>query len=172
MGQYEVNYKERMMGIIKPQLAKDRHKFDEWITKTSSEWQREACVQLSRYLNSECDYGISMDTTDECWKNLKIRAFKNTYYDECDEAREGLIGVVCFQEDQEFSNLEGVHTVLAFCWVHPFYRNKGLLKREWKNFTAKFGDFLISNERSKAMKSFLDFVGYDDEAMLRKFSSS
>lgn len=45
---------------------------------------------------------------------------------------------------------------LEWVWLHPYYRNQGLLSGAWKAFQKKYGkDFLIEPPISKAMACFI-----------------
>ncbi len=44
---------------------------------------------------------------------------------------------------------------LDWVWIHPFFRNRGLLKKAWKEFEHRFGAFTVSPPWSPSMKAFL-----------------
>ncbi|QOG12600.1 hypothetical protein [Arcobacter sp. FWKO B] len=48
--------------------------------------------------------------------------------------------------------------VLKWIWLHPFFRNRGNLKKNWKKLEEKFGDFLIESPISNDMNSFLENI--------------
>ena len=145
----------RIKNIIRPQKSKIGEEFDEWITIDSDKWQKQCTVQIRRYQALECNDGFSMDTTDDCWRNVEIFPFFDEFYDENrHEFRQWLIGAACF------SKIEDNVVELDFCWIHPFERGKGLLKRNWETFEQKFGKFYVSYPRSKAMEGFLKSIGY------------
>ena len=49
---------------------------------------------------------------------------------------------------------------LEWVWIHPFFRNRGLLEQLWPHLEKRFAPFHISGPRSTAMKGFLKRVGY------------
>ncbi|MFT6779780.1 MAG: hypothetical protein ACJAV1_003724 [Paraglaciecola sp.] len=141
--------------IIRPQPANIGLCFDEWIDIDSDLWQKECTEQIRRYQSIECSDGFSMDTSDECWKNLQVFPFTSDLFDEelC-ETRQYLVGAV------GFIKYKNDIVVLEFCWLHPFWRNRGLLKKSWCEFSYHFGEFYISKPRTKTMQSLLDSVSY------------
>lgn len=145
-----INYRDAVSSkIIRPQKAKVGKTFDAWITQESPVWQRRCVVQLRRYLYLECDYGMFFDDSFECWKSLEVFPFLDQFFDESrHESRQWMIGAVCFSRDTKPHLLE-------FCWLHPFWRNQGLLRRAWPEFEKRFGNFEIEPPISGAMSGFL-----------------
>ena len=140
--------------IIRPQKAKVGCKYDKWVTKRSPKWQRECFVQLRRYLGMEYPYGMKMDTSDDCWEYTEILSLTDEFYDEKrSEPRQWLIGAVAFENEPSSALLE-------FCWIHPFWRNKKILKNNWHLLQERFGSFLILGPCSKGMEGFLKSVGH------------
>ena len=157
------NYDRVNLGMIEPQLARKGRFFEKWVTVLSPEWQREACVQIRRYQSRECDDGMLMDTSVSCWKNTEVRTVCQRFYDNNQTCRQGLVGAVAFERDVMFE--DGIQRpMLQFCWLHPFYRGKGKLKRLWPEFEPRFGSFVVSEPRSHAMTRFLLSIGYIEPA--------
>lgn len=50
---------------------------------------------------------------------------------------------------------KGENWVLCWVWLHPYFRNKRILSRQWKIFYSKFGDFYIEAPISFSMQAFL-----------------
>ncbi|MEX3625392.1 hypothetical protein [Viridibacillus arvi] len=44
---------------------------------------------------------------------------------------------------------------MGWVWIHPFERNKGILKREWENLTKLFPNFVVQGPLSNSMDNFL-----------------
>ncbi len=129
----------RIKNIIRPQVS--RKPFPVWCDDKSPAWVRRPIVQLRRYLAAECGYGFSWDTSDEGWKNTQIRTFSDN------DQHHWLIGYAAFDtEDTPY---------LSSVWIHPFYRNRGILKGAWKELVARFGDFDVDLP-NKAMLAFLE----------------
>ena len=138
-----------ILKIVRPQKAIVGKTFDDWITQGSPIWQRRSVVQIRRYLHLECEYGMSFDESCECWKSLTVFPFLDEFFDNSrHELRQWMIGAVCFSDDTDLPLLE-------FCWLHPFWRNQGLLRRAWPQFEERFGKFEIERPISKAMSGFL-----------------
>ena len=65
-----------------------------------------------------------------------------------------IFGACCFskysfKEDKDYWALEWI-------WLHPFFRNRGNLKKYWAYLEKNFGDFIIMEPVSNDMKAFLD----------------
>lgn len=143
--------------IIQPLSSGDERRFCEWIDINSSEWQKECAIQIRRYLSLEMGggpYGVNMDTSDECWDNLKVYTFTDELFDdELEETVEHLVGAVFF-------NIFPTYILLASCWIHPFYRHRGRLKRACSDFECAFecdfNEIKIEKPISPAMSVFLE----------------
>ena len=44
---------------------------------------------------------------------------------------------------------------LDWVWIHPFARNRGTLKENWKELQGRFGQFEVSEPLSAQMSAFL-----------------
>ena len=156
----------RVRHIIRPQAAKHNLLFDEWIDVDSDEWQKSCIVQIRRYQSMECEDGFKMDTSDECWENLQVFPFTSDLYDEeLEDCRQYVVGAV------GFSKYENNIVELDFCWIHPFWRQRGLLKSYWDDFLLEFGDFYVSHPRTRAMQGFLDSMSYSEKKPNKAFKS-
>ena len=56
-------------------------------------------------------------------------------------------GCLFRQENEEWT--------LCWIWLHPFFRNRGELSTEWKEFKKKYGSFKIQEPLSAQMERFL-----------------
>lgn len=142
---YEATFKN----IIRPQKPRQGSTFDKWVTKNSAIWQRKHFVQIRRYQHLECRDGMSMDTTDECWEDVVAYSFLSDFYDDNNNELNCLVGAAGFTKNE-------YGTTLEFCWIHPFFRGKGLLKNAWPKFIDYFGEFHVGEPHSHAMKGFLN----------------
>jgi hypothetical protein len=136
--------------ILRPQCAPRGKKYDEWITSSSSRWQRIAVVQLSRYLSLETGYRQDFDENVETWNTNKIETYSITedILSKDGEERNALIGILTFLNS-------GPKPVLYHCYIHPFFRSKGLMDSAWDLVKAKTPHFDIEPPLSNAMKRFL-----------------
>ena len=128
---------------IRPLKALSNKNFDQWVTSMSPKWQRKHIVMIRRYQKYECNDGGSMNTSNELWRGIQAFTFTDKYFDRKKGTyREWLIGSACFKRYEY-----GVR--LDFCWLHPFWRNKGLLKKTWPQFIERFGNFYLSRPISR-----------------------
>jgi hypothetical protein len=67
------------------------------------------------------------------------------------------VGAACFRW-RDYTNYKG--WALQWCWLHPYFRNKGILQRSWDSFVKTHGNFVIEGPYSKAMQAFMIKVGY------------
>lgn len=143
--------------MICPVPAKKGRYFDKEITINSPMWQKEACVQIRRYLAMDNDYGMSWDTSDGGWNNvIAIPFIKTNFSMDGGNGREVMIGCAAFEQRHDKSSLE-------FIWIHPFFRNTGLVKDSYKNWLDRFGEFHISHPISHAMLGIIRQQGTDKQ---------
>ena len=64
-----------------------------------------------------------------------------------------VFGACEFDTDKASSN--GDDRYLAWIWLHPYYRQRGLLAGAWPYFKGRFGDFGIERPLSSGMRAFL-----------------
>lgn len=141
---------------IRALKAKSGFRFDKCITMKSPTWQKNSMVQIRRYLGLECNYGCNMDASDHCWDGVEVYPVIEGFYDnKKQEWRERAVCGVCM------STSFGC-VVLEFCWIHPFYRNQGKLKKLWPELEAKYGWFYVMPTVTKTMQAFLKSVGYEE----------
>ena len=75
------------------------------------------------------------------------------------------VGGCCFRY-REYSNAPP-GWALCWIWLHPYYRQRGILSKNWKLFQQEFGqNFDVEPPFSKAMASFLSKVGYETDERL------
>ncbi|MES2671359.1 MAG: hypothetical protein V4673_13210 [Pseudomonadota bacterium] len=153
----EFGYEEaRTEKIIRPQKPRSGFEFDLWVTKKSAHWQRKHFVQIRRYQAIECNDGMFMTTSDDCWRDFVAYSFLEDYYDKkTDSLKCWLVGTAGFTDND-------TEKVLEYCWIHPFWRGRGLLRRAWPKFSERFGPFHVSHPHSSAMRGFLTSVGYQE----------
>lgn len=149
-----LDFKEAaQMKILRPQTAAKGRSFDSWITSESSEWQRLAVVQLTRYLSLEANYKQDLIEHVTAWEESRTTVFPITEIVTCRMGidRQALIGIVTF-------NQLGVNPVLYHCYLHPFFRGKGFMKRAWTKIQLRYPRFEVEEPLTRAMKGFLSSV--------------
>ncbi len=62
-----------------------------------------------------------------------------------------LFNLMKFTEDNN-------HWALEWIWIHPFFRNRGKLKKNWQFLENSFGNFIIKTPISNDMRAFLDNI--------------
>ena len=127
-----------LLKIIRPQTAAKGNAFDAWITATSPEWQRVAVVQLTRYLSLETKYRQDLEEHAAPWVQNKTAAFAITddVVNKDGQERQALIGTMTFHQFHQ-------NPVLYHCYLHPFYRGKGLLENAWREARIRYPAFEI-----------------------------
>ena len=144
---FEFGQKEaRLSGLIRRYKPPKNSHFDMWVSAQSARWQRKYFVQIRRYQALECDDGMLMDRSDACWHNFTGFSFLDLG---------DLVGAAGFSKD-------GENVTLQYCWLHPFSRGRGHLKRSWPLFVSRFGQFRVSKPRTQAMQGFLQSVQHTD----------
>jgi len=145
-------HQEALSGLIRPIPAPRGMSYDDIITVKSPAWQKHACVAIRRYQSKECKDGMSWDTSDAGWENVKVHPLTEflTLVDKT-EVRQCLIGQVTMVQDA--NDVSSLSTV----WVHPFYRRKGLLSGIWHSLRNVYGDFHVE-EPNDDMKAFMRSV--------------
>jgi hypothetical protein len=63
------------------------------------------------------------------------------------------VGACCFRW-REYDDLEP-RWAAQWMWLHPYFRNKGILSRAWDTFHNLYGDFYSEGPFSPAMNAFL-----------------
>jgi hypothetical protein len=72
----EFGYEEaRIEKIIRRQKPRLGSEFDLWATRKSPHWQRKHFVQIRRYQAMESGDGMSMSTSDDCWRDFVAYSF-------------------------------------------------------------------------------------------------
>lgn len=79
-------------------------------------------------------------------------------------------GACCFQK-RIFPHMSGMELdSLQWIWLHPYFRNRKILRGIWSELRAAHGDFFLEHPLSPAMKAF--FLKYaQDSAWYRAIES-
>lgn len=116
--------------------------------------ERQALEQFARYFKSEMHYDNVQYYANEHDRNCVGFLFTSSALDMCTDDHKSMptrcLGGCCFRKTRDT-------WVLCWVWIHPFDRNKGLLKKCWKYyFLETFGDFAVEAPLSPSMESFLE----------------
>lgn len=125
-------YKKRALWKVRPdstiRLRKEVKRFSEYF------W-REQCAGLQFDLDDTTDYTayllVSELATEPVWS-----------------------GACCFRP-LSYVDVGSCVQTLGWVWVHPFYRNEGLLASNWDELRKVHGDFFVAPPHSAAMRNFL-----------------
>lgn len=132
-----VLHKRRQVGpgrfLVAPQNPVTHHKLVE---------------KFARYFNRETRWGLLYNAVENEADTQRREAwlFINDSYEPC--------GACCFRKRTYKSGAQRWH--LHWIWLHPYERNKGLLKRALPAFTARYGEWVVEGPYSRTMQLFMD----------------
>lgn len=115
--------------------------------------------KLAKYFKEELNYDfVPFCPYGDLREDYKALLFTEQAYDEfaTDPMPYRIYGA-CNFGIQKFTK-EPDHWVLKWIWFHPFFRNRGNLKKNWNKLEEKFGNFLIESPISNDMNSFLENI--------------
>jgi hypothetical protein len=122
------------------------------VTNISVSSEKKALEQFANYFKKEMHYDNVQYDADSHHKNTVGFLFTENAMDACTEQHTEMptrcVGGGAFQ------NVSG-EWVLCWIWFHPFFRDKGLLSRQWEALCLQFGEFAIETPVSPSMKGFL-----------------
>lgn len=114
---------------------------------------KNALELIAMYFQREFRYThlqyAASDSNDDCIGVLFSKPASDLVVLESDYPNR-IIGGACFRVSHE-GNYK-----LDWIWFHPYERNQGNLKRNWKEFKEKFGKFVLTKPISASMKAFLE----------------
>lgn len=132
--------------------ANGRHE----VNKNSDFEIRSALEKFARYFKAEFRYDNLQYSADEHDEDCICFLFTESAMDVCTEKHTQMptrcFGGVCFRKTQSDN---GEKWILYWVWLHPFFRNRGILSKHWKHFRTQFCDFIVEPPLSSAMQSFL-----------------
>jgi len=118
---------------------------------------RNALERFARYFKAEFHYDNVQYFADEhnndCIGFLFTESALDIVTYEHEQMPTRCSGGCCFRKEKWE---DGYKWVLYWVWLHPFFRNKGVLSKHWKYFQEHFGDFIVWPPISKTMQSFID----------------
>jgi len=142
-----------------PQIA------EKYVTRSSPKRIKEAVFKIAKYFRREGNYDFTQFNLEDK-EDYQVYLFKREYFNgrTGDEGSE-IFGCACFRwrENEEFS----ARWSMQWVWLHPYFRNQGLLKNVWPEFIEKFGaNFFIETPYSRAMLEFLKVHASDEQLAL------
>jgi hypothetical protein len=133
--------------------------FDNVVTidRNSDSFLRDEFLKIENYFNKEFDYGCIPN------KNCTALLFTEQAYDvyKHPPMPYRIYGACAFEKIT--TKQDGDHWILGWIWLHPFFRNRGNIKKHWPVLEKRFGNFFIKSPVSNSMLSFLKFVDPDSK---------
>ncbi len=119
----------------------------------------EEVYTIAKYFKEELNYdSIPFNPFGQLFEEYKVLLFTE---EALDVYRKGpmphriyggcLFSKMKFKEDNDYWALEWI-------WFHPFFRNRGNLKKNWIQLEKSFGNFIIKKPISNDMKAFLENI--------------
>jgi hypothetical protein len=106
---------------------------------------RREVEKFGYYFRREFDYAIQFEASE-----------MGPYSAYIFSSHEGFlwVGACCFRKCI-FPDLDGMELdSLQWAWLHPYFRNRGILRSHWTALKAEHGDFFLEHPLSPAMRSF------------------
>lgn len=127
------------------------------VDKQSEKELFEEVYKLAKYFKEELNYDfVPFCPYGDLREEYKALLFTEEAPDKfIEEPMPYRIYGACSFAIQKFTE-EPDRWVLKWIWLHPFFRNRGNLKKNWNKLEEKFGNFLIESPISNDMKSFLE----------------
>ncbi|MCY9877334.1 hypothetical protein OTK59_12285 [Vibrio natriegens] len=123
------------------------------VTPDSNYEEKQALEKFAVYFKNEMHYDFVQYEADAHKENCIGYLFTENAMDVCTENHTEMptrcVGGCLFSKVSDT-------WVLCWVWLHPYFRNKGLLSSAWKTLYNEFGEFSIETPLSPAMKSFLN----------------
>jgi hypothetical protein len=144
----------REMDYLKKMSSQDRLDLDDdlridRIDHNSLKSARLAVEVIAKYFRREFEYDFPQYEANEI-TNIRDRIYLMTL----NRYSYWLgVGAVCFRWRQWTNAPHGL--ALAWLWINPFLRRKGILSVYWDAFRKLHGDFLMEPPLSPAMKAFV-----------------
>jgi hypothetical protein len=105
--------------------------------------------RLAHFFKREFSYdALQFDKTDKSPYTAYLFPNEENHYPHV------WVGACCFRT-REYSDLGQKVEALQWIWIHPYYRNKGMLKEWWSTLRQNHKDFIVEPPLSPSMKQFL-----------------
>jgi hypothetical protein len=114
---------------------------------------RRAVETLARYFQREFCYDfIQYGATERSDPRDRVFLWTQDSY-----TYHAAIGAICFRWREYRDTPPGL--AVAWVWIHPYLRRRGILAGHWGFFRDTYGDFYIERPLSPAMQAFLTSRG-------------
>ena len=115
--------------------------------------EKKALEQFARYFKNEMHYDNIQYEAHRHDKKTVGFLFTTNAMDICTEEHDSVptrcVGGCSFRSVQDT-------WVLCWVWIHPFFRHKKLMSRNWKQFVNEFGNFAVETPVSPPMQSIME----------------
>ncbi|MEZ8158056.1 MULTISPECIES: hypothetical protein [Vibrio] len=124
------------------------------VTPSSPQDERDALEQFARYFKQEKRYiGIQYEANSHTSNTIGFLFTENAMDIEDEEYFQQGMPTRC-SGGCTFQIVDDVW-VLCWIWLHPFYREQGVLSTHWNTFVSDMGNFSIESPISNSMEHFL-----------------
>lgn len=124
-----------------------------FLPRSSMKTQRDALELMATYFRREFRYDhlqySANEHSSDCVGVLFVERARDLV-EHIGHHPHRVIGGACFGERDDNTFF------LDWVWLHPFARNRGVLKKVWGNFKCRFDDFTLTEPLSSHMKSFIE----------------
>lgn len=130
-----------------------------FVEKDSDKYLRDHLESFARYFKKEFKYDyIQYEANEHLFESTKYSGFlfSEMARDKLEEDKETpyrLYGGGCFRW-QTFENGSSKWK-LDWIWLHPFFRHRRKLSKQWQTFKEKYGSFDIEKPLSADMERFV-----------------
>lgn len=123
-----------------------------YITKESEETQKDQLAIIAKYFKSEMGFD-HLQFDDSMYDNDRFTGFlllqrAMDLVEREDHFPSRIVGGGIFVENLGSHELDWV-------WIHPFSRNRKILRDRWREFKERFGQFSVTEPLSVQMAAFL-----------------
>ncbi len=123
------------------------------VTSRSAKPLKRAVHQIARYFRREFEYDFVLYDMDERDSDHVAFLFPENEDEDLISFPTATVSACCFRWRQWDNAPHG--WALQWIWLHPYKRDKGILRELWSTFRYLFGDFHPEPPLSKAMAGFL-----------------
>jgi hypothetical protein len=121
------------------------------VTNSSKRVLRNRVFQMARYFQLEKEYDFIQYSREPEEDEDETNTIAYLYCDTTDQHRDFVpIGATCFR-----LRFETQRWAMAWIWLHPFKREKGILTNSHAHFLKEFGNYDIEGPYSQGMAAFI-----------------
>ena len=122
------------------------------VTPASRLGLRRNVERFAEYFKRELKYDISLFCARESSKSPVFVPYEGHLFhvpaDDMPGMKVRYVGAAVFRRRE-------AHWVMQWVWIHPFFRREGHLSRSWRDYQARYGEFVVEGPYSLDMQAFL-----------------